>query len=139
MMLKALVVEYEEDIRNLLVEQLLDKGCQVRKGNNSAVALQLVRDAIPEIIFADIVMPVMGVVIFLSELRKSPRTSKIPVVLVTVIDLPGLRSRARTLGVDYLLGKPWDPDSLDLVLQINSEWEFSEGRRHICSTQRRCR
>tara|TARA_Y100001947_G_C10202579_1_gene245639 strand:+ start:203 stop:316 length:114 start_codon:yes stop_codon:yes gene_type:complete len=37
-MVKALVVEYEEDIRNLLVEQLLDKGCQVRKANNSAVA-----------------------------------------------------------------------------------------------------
>ena len=49
MMVKALVVEYEEDIRNLLVEQLLDKGCQVRKANNSAVALQLVRDAIPEL------------------------------------------------------------------------------------------
>ena len=138
-MVKALVVEYEEDIRNLLVEQLLDKGCQVRKANNSAVALQLVRDAIPEIIFADIVMPVMDGVIFLSELRKFPGTSKIPVVLVTAIDLPGLRSRTRILGVDHLLGKPWDPDSLDLMLQINSEWEFPEGRRHICHTQRRCR
>jgi len=28
MMVKALVVEYEEDIRNLLVEQLLDKECE---------------------------------------------------------------------------------------------------------------
>lgn len=46
-MVKALVVEYEEDIRNLLVEQLLDKGCQVRKANNSAVALQFVRDVLP--------------------------------------------------------------------------------------------
>ena len=99
MIVKALVVEYEEDIRNLLVEQLLDKGCQVRKANNSAVALQLVRDAIPEIIFADIVMPVMDGMIFLSELRKFPGTSKIPVVLVTAIDLPGLRSRIRILGL----------------------------------------
>ena len=126
-MVKALVVEYEEDIRNLLVEQLLDEGCQVRKANNSAVALQLVRDAIPEIIFADIVMPVMDGVIFLSELRKLPGTSKIPVVLVTAIDLPGLRSKARTLGIDHLLGKPWDLDSLDLMLQIDSEWEIREG------------
>ena len=126
-MVKALAVEYEEDIRNLLVEQLLDKGCQVRKANNSAVALQLVRDAIPEIIFADIVMPVMDGVIFLSKLRKFPGTSKIPVVLVTAIDLPGLRSRARTLGVDHLLGKPCDLDSLDLMFQINSEWEIPEG------------
>ena len=126
-MVKALVVEDEEDIRNLLVEQLLDKGCQVRKANNGAVALQLVRDELPDIIFVDIVMPVMGGVIFVSELRKLPETSKIPVVLVTAIDLPGLRSRARTLGVNHLLGKSWDLDSLDLMLQINSEWEIPEG------------
>ena len=126
-MVKALVVEDEEGIRNLLVEQLLDKGCQVRKANNGAVALQLVRDEIPDIIFVDIVMPVMDGVIFVSELRKLPETSKIPVVLVTAIDLPGLRSRARTLGVDHLLGKSWDLDSPDLMLQINSEWEIPEG------------
>ena len=126
-MVKALVVEDEEGIRNLLVEQLLDKGCQVRKANNGAVALQLVRDEIPDIIFVDIVMPVMDGVIFVSELRKLPETSKIPVVLVTAIDLPGLRSRARNLGVDHLLGKPCDLDSLDLMLQINSEWEIPEG------------
>ncbi len=125
-MVKALVVEDEEDIRNLLVEQLLDKGCQVRKANNGAVALQLVRDEIPDIIFVDIVMPVMGGVIFVSELRKLPETSKIPVVLVTAIDLPGLRSRARTLGVDHLLGEPWDLDSLDLMLQMDREWEIPE-------------
>ena len=110
-----------------MVEQLLDKGCQVRKANNGAVALQLVRDEIPDIIFVDIVMPVMDGVIFVSELRKLPGTSKIPVVLVTAIDRPGLRSRTRTLGVDHLLGKPCDLDSLDLMLQINSEWEIPEG------------
>ena len=126
-MVKAPVVEYEEDIRNLLVEQLLDKGCQVRKANNSAGAFQLVKDEIPDIIFVDIVMPVMDGVIFLSDLRKLPGTSKIPVVLVTAIDLPSLRSRARTLGVAHLLGKPWDLISLDLMLQINSEWEIPEG------------
>ena len=126
-MVKALVVEDEEGIRNLLIEQLLDKGCQVRKANNGAVALQLVRDEITDIIFVDIVMPVMDGVIFVSELRKLPETSKIPVVLVTAIDLPGLRSRARNLGVDHLLGKSWDLDSPDLMLQINSEWEIPEG------------
>jgi len=126
-MVKALVVEDKEDIINLLVEQLLDNGCQVRKANYSAVALQLGKDEISDIIFVDIVMPVMDGVIFLSELRKLPVPSKIPVVLVTAIDLPSLRFRARTLGVAHLLGKPWDLNSLDLMLQINSEWEIPEG------------
>ena len=69
----------------------------------------------------------MDGVIFVSELRNPPEISKILVVLVTAIDLPGLRSRVRTLGVDHRLGKPWDLDSLDLMLQINSEWEIPEG------------
>ncbi len=70
-MVKALVVEDEEDIRNLLVEQLLDKGCQVRKADNGAIALQRVKEEIPDIIFVDIVMPVMDGILFVSELRKT--------------------------------------------------------------------
>ena len=123
-MVKALVVEDEEDIRNLLVEQLLDKGCQVRKADNGDVALQRVGEEIPDIIFVDIVMPVMDGILFISELRKKPETARIPVVLVSALDLPGLRQRANMLGVHHLLSKPWDLRSLDRMLEINSEWEI---------------
>lgn len=125
-MVKALVVEDEEDIRNLLVEQLLDKGCHVRKADNGDAALKRVNEEIPDIIFVDIVMPVMDGILFISELRKNPETSKVPVVLVSAIDLPGLRQRANMLGVHHLLAKPWDLDSLDRMLQINNEWEIPE-------------
>ncbi len=123
-MVKILVVEDEEDIRNLLVEQLLDKGCQVRKADNGAVALQRVKEEIPDIIFVDIVMPVMDGILFVAELRKNPETSGIPVVLVSAIDLPGLQSRAKSLGVHHLLSKPWDQEALDRMLKINNEWEI---------------
>jgi CheY-like chemotaxis protein len=104
-MVKALVVEDEEDIRNLLVEQLLDKDCEVRKADNGNVALQRVSEEIPDIIFVDIVMPVMDEILFVAELRKNPETSAIPVVLVSAIDLPGLQSRAKTLG-GYIISYP---------------------------------
>ncbi|MCH7737273.1 MAG: response regulator [Chloroflexi bacterium] len=123
-MVKALVVEDDEDIRNLLVEQLLDKGCQVRKADNGAVALERVREEIPDIIFVDIVMPVMDGILFVSELRKNPETSGIPVILVTAISLPGLISRARELGIKHLLAKPWELKSLDLMLLANNEWDL---------------
>jgi twitching motility two-component system response regulator PilG len=126
-MVKALVVEDEEDIRNLLVEQLLDKDCEVRKADNGNVALQRVSEEIPDIIFVDIVMPVMDEILFVAELRKNPETSAIPVVLVSAIDLPGLQSRAKTLGVHHLLSKPWDQETLDRMLQINNEWEIPIG------------
>ena len=131
-MVKALVVEDEEDIRHLLVEQLQDKGYEVRKADNGAVALQRVREEIPDIIFVDILMPVMDGLLFVSELRENPATSGVPVVLVTAIDLSGVISRARELGVKLLLAKPWEQKALDLVLNqalapanpVAGEWDI---------------
>lgn len=128
-MVKALVVEDEQDIRHLLVEQLEEKGYDVRKADNGAVALQRVKEEIPDIIFVDILMPVMDGLLFVSELRESPETAGIPVVLVTAIDLTGVISRARELGVKHLLAKPWEVQSLDLMLNqalipTDDEWDI---------------
>jgi CheY-like chemotaxis protein len=128
-MVKALVVEDEADIRHLLIEQLEDKGYQVRKADNGAVALQRVKEEIPDIIFVDILISVMDGMLFVSELRENPETSGIPVVLVTAIDLTGVIPRARELGVKHLLAKPWELESLDLMLNqalipTDKEWEI---------------
>ncbi|NQW24548.1 MAG: response regulator [SAR202 cluster bacterium] len=128
-MVKVLVVEDEADIRHLLVEQLEEKGYQVRKADNGAVALQRVKEEIPDVIFVDILMPVMDGLLLVSELRENPDTSGIPVVLVTAINLSGVIPRARELGIKLLLAKPWEPKSLDLVLNqalvpTKGEWDI---------------
>lgn len=128
-MVYALVVEDEEDIRNLLVEQLEDKGCQVRKADNGAVALQRVRDQMPDIIFVDVNMPVMDGFLFISELQENPETFEIPVVVVTAIDIPEVTARAEALGVKLVLSKPWIQHDLDLVIaqaeiQLSLDWEI---------------
>ena len=123
-MVKALVVEDEEDIRNLLVEQLLDKSFHVRRAANGALPFMRVQEEIPDIIFVDIVMPVMDGILFVSELRKHPATERIPGGLVSAISLPGLRERVRTLGVNHYLAKPWNDESLEHMLRINNEWEI---------------
>ena len=99
-----------------MVEQLVENAYQVRKADNGAVALQSVKEEMPDIIFVDILMPVMDGLLFVSELREIPETSEIPVVLVTAIDLSGVISRAKELGVKHLLAKPWEEKSLDLML-----------------------
>ena len=126
-MVYALVVEDEEDIRNLLVEQLEDKGCEVRKADNGAVALQRVRDQTPDIIFVDVNMPVMDGFLFISELQENPETFEIPVVVVTAIDIPEVTARAEALGVKLVLSKPWIQHDLDLVIaqaeiQLSLDW-----------------
>jgi len=128
-MVYALVVEDEEDIRNLLVEQLQDKGCMVKKADNGAVALQRINEQTPDIIFVDVNMPVMDGFLLISELQEHPDTFEILIVVVTAIDLPEVTDRADALGVKLVLSKPWIQQELDLVIaqaaiQLNLEWEI---------------
>jgi CheY-like chemotaxis protein len=128
-MVNVLVVEDEEDIRNLLIDQLQDKGCTVRKADNGAVALQRVREDKPDMIFVDIQMPVMDGFLFISELQENLETFEIPIVVVTAINLPEVKTRAAELGVSLVLSKPWSLWELDMVIeqtqtQLKLEWEI---------------
>jgi CheY-like chemotaxis protein len=128
-MVNVLVVEDEEYIRNLLIEQLQDKGCEVRKADNGAVALQRVREGKPDMIFVDIQMPVMDGFLFISELQENPETFEIPIVVVTAINLPEVKTRAAELGVSLVLSKPWSLWELDMVIeqtqtQLKLEWQI---------------
>ena len=73
----------------------------MRKADNRAVALQRVREEIPDVIFVDIVMPVMDGLLFVSELRAEPSTASIPVVLVTAVNLTDVILWAKNLGVQH--------------------------------------
>ena len=124
-MVNALVVEDEEDIRNLLIEQLSDKGCRVQKAGNGAAALRRVRRQKPDIIFVDIMMPVMDGINLITELQKDPETRDVPVVLVTAISTPNVTLKAIALGVKYRLTKPWEQSQLDYVFEQALKLESS--------------
>ena len=115
-MLNALVVEDEESIRSLLAEELTDRGYRVREAFNGVNALQHVREEIPDIIFVDIIMPVMDGFEFISTLRENPETSKIPVVLVSVLNPQETRGQPNLMGLKFHLTKPWESWAIDSVL-----------------------
>ena len=115
-MTKALVVEDERDIRNLLVSDLKDRGYQVREAENGEIALQQIRELTPDIIFVDIMMPVMDGNDLIANLRSNAETSRIPLVIVTALKFHETRGQARMFGVEYQLTKPWEWWALDAVL-----------------------
>ena len=71
-MFNVLIVEDDADIRILLGEQLQDKGCHVWRSSNGASALRRVTEKLPDIIFVDIMMPVMDGIDLITELQESP-------------------------------------------------------------------
>ncbi|MCH8892978.1 MAG: response regulator [Chloroflexi bacterium] len=116
-MLKALIVEDEEDIKQLLLEVLEDKGYQVLVAGNGEIALQRIGEEMPDLIFADVFMPVMDGLDLISRLKENPDTSGIPVVIVTVMNARDTEKKAKELGVEHYLTKPWESAELDLVLE----------------------
>ena len=125
-MVNALVVEDEEDIRNLLIDQLCDKGCRVQKAWNGAAALRRVRQQKPDIIFVDIMMPVMDGIDLISRLQEDSETRDVPVVLVTAVSTPDVTLKAIDLGVKYRLTKPWEQSELDYVFEQALNLESGE-------------
>ncbi len=115
-MLKALVVEDEEDIKQLLLDELEDKGYEVLVADDGEIALQRLSQDVPDIIFVDVYMPVMDGLELISRIKGNPATAGVPVVMVTVMNARATEAKARELGVEHYLTKPWELGELDLVL-----------------------
>ena len=57
------------------------------------IAIQRIREQIPDIIFADLMLPVMDGFTLISKLRERRETAKIPVVLVTALNAHDTEAR----------------------------------------------
>ena len=91
--------------------------------------MQRVKEQTPDISFVDVKMPVMDGFLFISKLQEDLETFKVPVVLVTTINVPEVTARAEALGVKNVLTKPSKPQELDLVIsqaleRLAHEWDI---------------
>ena len=84
---------------------LIGEGCQVTEAENGRVALERLADIRPDLILLDLIMPEMDGFEFLAELRKTPASREIPVVVVTAADLTEEDHRRLNVGVKRVLNK----------------------------------
>ena len=102
---KILVIEDDLASADLLDSQLTSAGYEVAICNQPERAVETAAELQPSAITLDIVMlPVNGWDV-LSRLKGDPRTAKIPVIMVTVMDQ---RATGALLGADEYIVKPVD-------------------------------
>lgn len=82
-----LIVDDEEDARELLDKLLSKKGWHTQTANNGEEALKAVFAHRPSLILLDLMMPVMDGFSFMKELRKYDPEGEIPVIVVSARDL----------------------------------------------------
>ena len=83
----VLVVEDDDDTREMMVRTLANDGWTVREAANGRVALDRVQEAVPELILLDLMMPEMDGFEFIAHLRENEAWHSIPVVVLTAKDI----------------------------------------------------
>jgi PAS domain S-box-containing protein len=112
-MSSVLIVDDTEADRELLATVLGYAGHLVRQAATGQEALDLVRAEPPDLIIADILMPMMDGYELVRELRSEPASAGIPVIFCTATyGDEEIRRLAAAVGVSHIMVKPYEPDEI---------------------------
>jgi PAS domain S-box-containing protein len=116
--LHVLVVDDEEDARDLLAALLARCRMRVSAAKSANEALQMVQDLAPDIVVSDIGMPGQDGYAFIKRLRALPRANggRTPTVALTAYARTEERTRALVSGFNMHVPKPVEPAELLAVL-----------------------
>ena len=118
---KVMVIDDSNTIRRSAEIFLTQAGCQVVLAQDGFEALALINDHQPAIIFCDILMPRLDGYQTCALIKRSPRFSATPVVMLSSKDGLFDRARGRMVGSSEYLTKPFTKDSLlNAVRQLSS-------------------
>jgi len=113
----VLVIEDEEQTRELLRRALEKEGWRVLEAANGRVGLERLDGTVPGLILLDLMMPEMDGFEFMDALRQRGDSKQIPVVVITAKDLTEEDHRRLNGGVERIIqkGKASPAEVLDLV------------------------
>ncbi len=114
---RVLVVEDEKTTRDLMVRLVRKEGWDVAEAGDGREALDRIAERRPDLIFLDLMMPVMDGFEFIRELRANREYHTIPVVVVTAKDLTP-EERQRLNGDVYRVFRKGSFSRDELLQQI---------------------
>ena len=103
---RILVVDDQRANVEMMAEILRTRGYTVSTAANGAEALERVREARPDVVVSDILMPQLDGYELCRRLRASAETALLPVILVTSIEAQDERVRGLEAGADDFLSRP---------------------------------
>ncbi len=113
-----LVVEDEEDIRNLVLRQLEREGWVARGAANGADALEIARRTPPSLVILDLMLPGLSGTEVCRRLRAEPETREVPIIILSARGEEIDRVVGFEVGADDYVTKPFSPR--ELVLRVRA-------------------
>ena len=118
---KIAIVDDEVHIRSLLEQTLedLEGGPEILMAANGAEGLALIEREHPQLVFLDVMMPLMNGYEVCAAVRRNPALSDVTIVMLTAKGQESDRMRGLAEGAHHFVTKPFDPDEiLDLAREI---------------------
>ncbi len=107
-----MVVEDEPAILELLKVNLIDAGYEVRAAGDAESAQAMMRDALPDLLLLDWMLPGISGLALAKLLRAETRTRDLPVIMITARSDEADRVAGLEAWVDDYVTKPFSPREL---------------------------
>ena len=112
---KILIVDDEPHIRMLIeqtLEELEDEGVEFLSAENGEIALGIIQEEKPQLVFLDVMMPKMNGMEVCRKVKKELGLNEVFIVLLTAKGQELDRLRGREVGADIYMTKPFDPEAI---------------------------
>ncbi len=114
--MKIVVVDDEMHIRSLLEQTLEeledDYNVEIHSAANGKEGLELIRSEAPELVFLDVMMPLMNGYDVCQAVRADAKLGGTKIVLLTAKGQETDRKRGLDAGANEYMTKPFDPDEV---------------------------
>jgi CheY-like chemotaxis protein len=105
---RILVVDDDPSIRFLLRLIFESSGYEVSEAQHGVAALIRIKNAVPDLVVTDMLMPVMDGGALIKHLKSDPHTAEVPIVAVT----GSLDTKAQAIDADVVMSKPFHQSAL---------------------------
>jgi two-component system, cell cycle response regulator DivK len=116
-LLKVLVVDDNDDTRDVLRRMLEVRGLAVAEAANGEAAVNRVQRLCPDLILLDLNMPHMDGLEAAKLIRAVCADRDVRIVALTAFDTYGMEEAAKEAGCDGYFLKPISPELLDKLLR----------------------
>jgi diguanylate cyclase (GGDEF)-like protein len=125
----VLVADDDEDIVRFVEINLRLEGFEVVTAVDGEEALQMAREAMPDLVLLDVMMPKIDGFEVCQRLRNDSRTRAISVIMLTAKSLSADKVVGLTAGADDYIIKPFDP--MELVARVKSAMRRTKEMRDV--------
>ena len=114
----VLVVDDNQENLELLQAYLEDLDCRTVPACDGLQALEIIADSAPDLVLLDVMMPKMSGFEVCKRIKNDPKTSDIPIIMVTALNEFGDIEHGIDSGTDDFISKP--VNKLELLTRVKT-------------------